>query len=100
MVQWWFLPILLGIGIIIGMLLLKWRAFVNLVKQIGVMLTDQAGAPDDKRVMGVLIILFAMVYVSAIKLGDIYGFLGIAGLGSALLGVAAPLADQGKLGGP
>ena len=69
-------------------------------KKIGDMFLDQQGGVDEKRILGSAMLIFACVYIAAIKPGDIAGFGAIAAVGGGLVGIAAPLADQGKLGGP
>jgi len=68
-------------------------------KKLGDIFLDQQGGVDDKRVMGVLMLIYACIYIGLIKVGDVPGFSAIALVGGGLLGVAAPLGDQGKLGG-
>jgi hypothetical protein len=66
-------------------------------KKLGDMFLDQAGGVDDKRVLGVPIIIVAVVYVCIT--GNIGVFAAIAGLGTALLGIGVA-GDQGKLNVP
>ena len=68
-------------------------------KKIGDMFLDQAGGVDEKRVIGFLMCVYAAVYISVIKLGDVAGFSAIALVGGGLL-TGAAFGDQGKLGGP
>ena len=67
------------------------------LKRIGDMFLDQQGGVDDKRVMGVLMLLYACVYIGLIKVGDVAGFSAIALVGGGLLGVAAPTATRESL---
>ena len=62
--------------------------------KLGDMFLDQAGGVDEKRVLGVPIIIAAVVYVCIS--GNIAVFAAIAGLGTTLLGIGVA-GDQGKL---
>jgi hypothetical protein len=64
------------------------------LKRIGDMFLDQAGGVDEKRVLGIPIIIAAVVYVMIS--GNITVFASLAGLGTLLLGVSVA-GDQGKL---
>jgi hypothetical protein len=63
-------------------------------KKIGDMFLDQAGGVDEKRVLGIPIIIAAVVYVIITR--DLTVFATLASLGTALLGIGV-LGDQGKL---
>jgi hypothetical protein len=63
-------------------------------KKIGDMFLDQAGGVDEKRVLGIPIIVAAVVYVIITR--DLTVFATLASLGTALLGIGV-LGDQGKL---
>jgi hypothetical protein len=63
-------------------------------KKLGDMFLDQAGGVDEKRVLGIPIILAAVVYVIITR--DLTVFATLASLGTALLGIGV-LGDQGKL---
>ena len=63
-------------------------------KKLGDMFLDQAGGVDEKRVLGIPIILAAVVYVIITR--DLTVFATLASLGMALLGIGV-LGDQGKL---
>lgn len=63
-------------------------------KKLGDMFLDQAGGVDEKRVLGIPIILAAVIYLMITR--DLTVFAAIAGLGTGLLGVSV-LGDQGKL---
>jgi hypothetical protein len=64
------------------------------LKKLGDMFLDQAGGVDEKRVLGIPIILAAVIYLMVTR--DLAVFAAIAGLGTGLLGVSV-LGDQGKL---
>jgi small-conductance mechanosensitive channel len=64
------------------------------LKSLGDMFLDQAGGVDEKRILGVPIIIVAVVYVCITA--NISVFAAIAGLGTALLGIGVA-GDQGKL---
>jgi hypothetical protein len=63
-------------------------------KKIGDMFLDQAGGVDEKRVLGIPIVLAAIVYVMVTR--DLTVFAAVAGLGTLLLGIGVA-GDQGKL---
>jgi len=63
-------------------------------KKIGDMFLDQAGGVDEKRVLGIPIIVAAVVYVIVTR--DLTVFAAVAGLGTLLLGIGVA-GDQGKL---
>jgi hypothetical protein len=62
--------------------------------KLGDMFLDQAGGVDEKRVLGIPIVIAAVVYVMIT--GNLVVFASIAGLGTLLLGVGVA-GDQGKL---
>lgn len=63
-------------------------------KKLGDMFLDQAGGVDEKRVLGIPIIIAAVIYVIITR--DLTVFATLASLGTALLGIGV-LGDQGKL---
>jgi hypothetical protein len=63
-------------------------------KKLGDMFLDQAGGVDEKRVLGIPIVLAAIVYVMVTR--DLAVFAAVAGLGTLLLGIGVA-GDQGKL---
>jgi len=63
-------------------------------KKLGDMFLDQGGGLDEKRVLGVPIILAAAVFLIITR--DLGTFTALAGLGTLLLGVSVA-GDQGKL---
>jgi hypothetical protein len=63
-------------------------------KKLGDMFLDQGGGLDEKRVLGVPILITAIIYVIITRDLTVAGF--IAGLGSLLLGLGVA-GDQGKL---
>lgn len=69
----------------------------KLLEKIGDMFLDQEGGVDEKRVLGVPILVAAVVYVIVTR--DLTVYATLSGLGLALLGVSVA-GDQGKLGGP
>lgn len=64
------------------------------LKKIGDMFLDQAGGVDEKRVLGIPIVLAAVIYLMVTR--DLAIFAAIAGLGTGLLGIGVA-GDQGKL---
>ena len=67
------------------------------MKRFAQIFEDQAAHLDEKRILGVPVVIFAAVYIAVIRPGDVVGFAAIAGFGGALLGLAVA-GDQGKLG--
>lgn len=65
--------------------------------KLGDMFLDQNDGVDDKRVLGVPIIIAAVVYVFIT--GNLPVFAAVAGLGTTLV-LGAVAGDQGKLGTP
>ena len=65
------------------------------LKKLGDMFLDQNDGVDDKRVLGVPIIIVAVVYVLITSNLAVFG--AVAGLGTTLL-LGAVAGDQGKLG--
>jgi len=63
-------------------------------KKIGDMFLDQAGGVDEKRVLGIPILLAAVIYLIITR--DLTVFASLAGLGTGLLGIGVA-GDQGKL---
>jgi hypothetical protein len=63
-------------------------------KRFGDMFLDQAGGVDEKRVLGIPIVLAAVVYLMIT--GNLAVFAAFAGLGTGLLGISV-FGDQGKL---
>ena len=63
-------------------------------KKLGDMFLDQAGGVDEKRVLGIPIVLSAIIYVMIT--GNLAVFAAVAGLGTLLLGIGVA-GDQGKL---
>lgn len=64
------------------------------LQKLGDMFLDQAGGLDEKRVLGVPIVVTAVVYVCVT--GNLGVFAALAGLGTLLLGIGVA-GDQGKL---
>jgi len=62
--------------------------------KLGDMFLDQAGGVDEKRVLGIPILLTAVIYLIITR--DLTVFATLASLGTALLGIGV-LGDQGKL---
>ena len=56
-------------------------------KVIGDFFLDHDGYGDEKRLLGIGLIIFACFYVAMIKVGDLTGFLAISGVGTTLLGL-------------
>jgi small-conductance mechanosensitive channel len=71
--------------------------FKQFISKLGDMFLDQAGGVDEKRILGVPIIIVAIVYVCITA--NIGVFAAIAGLGTTLLGIGVA-GDQGKLNVP
>ena len=63
-------------------------------KKLGDMFLDQAGGVDEKRVLGIPVIITAVVYLVITR--DLVVFGALAGLGTGLL-AGAVAGDQGKL---
>jgi hypothetical protein len=64
-----------------------------ILKTLGDFFLDHNGDGDEKRLLGIGLVVFACVYIAAIKPGDLAGFLGIAGVGTGLLGLGV-VGDQ------
>lgn len=64
------------------------------LEKLGDMFLDQAGGVDEKRVLGIPIIVTAVIYVCIT--GNVGVFGALAGLGTLLLGIGVA-GDQGKL---
>jgi hypothetical protein len=65
--------------------------------KLGDMFLDQAGGIDEKRVLGIPIIVAAVLYVLFTQ--DLPVFFAVSGLGTTLL-LGAVAGDQGKLNVP
>ena len=63
-------------------------------KKLGDMFLDQGGGLDEKRVLGIPVIITAVVYLVVTR--DLVVFGALAGLGTGLL-AGAVAGDQGKL---
>jgi hypothetical protein len=63
-------------------------------KRLGDMFLDQGGGVDEKRILGVPIIITSVIYVCITA--NLGVFAAIAGLGTTLLGIGVA-GDQGKL---
>jgi len=63
-------------------------------KKVGDMFLDQAGGVDEKRVLGIPIVIASVVYV--MFTGNLAVFAAVSGLGMLLLGISVA-GDQGKL---
>ena len=73
--------------------------FKQFITKLGDMFLDQAGGVDEKRILGVPIIIAAVVYVICAGKDGLGVFAAIAGLGTMLLGIGVA-GDQGKLNVP
>lgn len=71
--------------------------FNEFMSKLGDMFLDQNDGVDDKRVLGVPIIVAAVVYVLIAGKDGLPVFAAVAGLGTTLL-LGAIAGDQGKLG--
>jgi len=67
----------------------KQNPIVRVLVKIGDFFLDKSNSGDEKRAMGILYLIFAVVYISSIRPGDATGFGAISGVGLLLLGVAA-----------
>jgi hypothetical protein len=65
-----------------------------ILKKLGDMFLDQAGGVDEKRVLGIPIVIAAVAYVMITA--NLTVFASLAGLGTLLLGIGVA-GDQGKL---
>jgi len=63
-------------------------------KKLGDMFLDQGGGLDEKRILGIPVIITAVVYLVVTR--DLVVFGALAGLGTGLL-AGAVAGDQGKL---
>ena len=51
-------------------------------------ITDANGDGDEKRILGIALIIIAVIYICLIKPGDVAGFSAIAAFGGGLLATA------------
>jgi small-conductance mechanosensitive channel len=70
---------------------------MSIWQRLGDMFLDQAGGVDEKRVLGIPILIAAVVYVLIVGKEGLPVFAAVAGLGTLLLGIGVA-GDQGKLG--